>query len=118
MGARVNFIFKQSDGKAVGLYSHWGDDNWAEDLAAALKHAGPRTGDESYYIRMAISYLIQHNVLDETGFGIYALDPSELAFYDHPVLIDLSTMNVVEGGTSRNIDKFINYHLDLTETVV
>ena len=62
MGARVNFIFKQSDGNAVGLYSHWGEDSWAEDLALALQHAARRKGDESYYVRMAISYLIKDKI--------------------------------------------------------
>ena len=92
MGARVNFIFKQSDGNAVGLYSHWGEDSWAIDLALALKHAARRKGDESYYVRMAISYMLQYNILDETGYGITAFQytDSHMAVLDHPILIDLA----------------------------
>lgn len=118
MGARCNFIFKHSETHAVGLYSHWGDDSWAYDLAAALRHAAPRKGDDSYYIRNAISYLIKDSVLDETGFGIYACDPNDLGFMDHPILIDLTDSTVMDDTGSHKIDKFISYHLDLTEQSV
>lgn len=75
MGARINFVFKDHlEGPSVVLYSHWGQDSWQPDLAEALQHARPRWNDSSYATRMIISYLIQHNVLDETGFGIYAID--------------------------------------------
>ena len=110
MGARCTFVFKQSEDKAVALYSHWGEDNMYTDLANALAHAAPRLGDESYYIRMAISYLIQDNILDETGFGIYACDPSDQAFMDHPITIDLTDNTVGSGEEWHSIDEFINYH--------
>jgi hypothetical protein len=111
MGARVNFIFKQSDTHAVGLYSHWGEDSWAGDLAMALQHARVRKGDESYYIRMAISYLIQNEILDETGFGIYSCDPSDLGFMDHPIVIDLQKYTVEDETGIHDIDAFCNYHV-------
>ena len=71
MGARCTFVFKTSEDHAVALYSHWGEDSMYPDLAAALEHARPRWNDESYATRMVISHLLQHNILDETGFGIY-----------------------------------------------
>lgn len=111
MGARINYIFKQTDGNAVALYSHWGEYEWATNLAAALNHAKPRLGDESYYVRMAISYLIQDDVLGETGYGIYACDPTDLGFMDFPVVIDLSDNTVNDNTGSHDIDKFISYHL-------
>lgn len=112
MGARVNFIFKQSDGNAVGLYSHWGEDSWSEDLAMALKHAAKRKGDESYYVRMAISWFLQHNVLDETGFGITAFQytDSHMMFLDHPILIDLGKDVITDETGTHSIDSFIEYH--------
>lgn len=110
MGARINFIFKQSDGNAVGLYSHWGEYSWAEDLAAALKHAGKRIGDEPYYIRMVISHLIKDNVLDETGYGIFACNPDELAFMDMPIVIDLTNNTVNDITGTHSIKSFIDYH--------
>ena len=70
MGARCTFVFKQSEDLAVALYSHWGEDSMYEDLAKALQHAAPRKGETEYYTRMAISYLMQDSILDETGFGI------------------------------------------------
>ena len=111
MGARCTFVFKQSEDLAVALYSHWGEDSMYHDLAAALQHAAPRKGDESYYIRMAISHLIKDSILDETNFGIYACDPSDQAFMDHPVTIDLTDGTVDEGEDWHDIDSFISYHL-------
>jgi hypothetical protein len=80
------------------------------DLAAALRHAAPRKGDESYYIRMAISHLIQDSVMDETGYGIYACDPHDLGFMDHPVLVDLSNSTVTDDTGTHSIEDFIRYH--------
>lgn len=94
----------------MALYSHWGEDSMYPDLAAALQHALPRMGDESYFIRMAISHLIQHNILDETGFGIYACDPSDQAFMDHPITIDLTDGTVGSGEDWHSIQDFVNYH--------
>jgi hypothetical protein len=110
MGARCTFVFKQSEDHGVALYSHWGEDSMYEDLAAALQHAAPRKGDESYYIRMAISYLIKDSLMDETGFGIYACDPSDQGFMDHPITIDLTDSTVGSGEDWHSIDDFINYH--------
>lgn len=116
MGARCNFIFKQSEDQAVALYSHWGEYSMYRDLAAALQHAMPRKGDDSYYIRMAISYLIQDNVMDETGYGIYACNPNDLGFMDHPVIIDLVNGTVQDDTGRHTISDFINYHLVTTVT--
>lgn len=110
MGARCTFVFKQSEDEAVALYSHWGEDSMYNDLANALAHAARRKGDESYYIRMAISYLIKDSILDETGFGIYACDPHDQAFMDHPITIDLVDGMVGNGEDWHSIDEFINYH--------
>jgi len=110
MGARCTFVFKQSEDLGVALYSHWGEYDMHKDLAQALEHAAPRIGDESYYIRMAVSYLLQHNILDETGFGLYACNPSDLGFMDHPILIDLTTNTISDDTGTHSIGEFINYH--------
>jgi hypothetical protein len=110
MGARCTFVFKQSEGLGVALYSHWGEDSMYQDLAAALKHAAPRKGDESYYIRMAVSHLIQDSVMDETGYGLYACNPDDLGFMDHPVLIDLVNDTVQDDTGIHSTKDFINYH--------
>ncbi len=109
MGARCTFIFKQSETEAVALYSHWGEDSMYEDLAAALRHAAPRSGDQSYYIRMAVSYLLQDSILDETGYGLYACNPNDLGFMDHPVLIDLINKTVTDDTGTHDIEEFIKY---------
>ena len=112
MGARCTFIFKQKEDLAVALYSHWGEYDMYTDLAQALKHAAVRKGDNEYYVRMAISYLIQDSILEETGFGIYACNPNDLGFADHPILIDLTDNTISHDGVDhKDIDSFINYNL-------
>lgn len=112
MGARCNFVFKQSEDMAVVLYSHWDEDYMHEVLAAALQHAKPRLemGDVAYATRMAISHIIKDSILDETGYGIYAADPSDQGFMDHPITIDLTDMTVGNGEDWHSINDFINYH--------
>jgi len=118
MGARCNFIFKQSEDLAVALYSHWDEDHMYELLAAALQHAMPRIqmNDIPYATRMAISYIIKDQILEETGFGIEAMDPSNQGFLDHPVTIDFTDMTVGEGEAWHSINDFINYNLVTTVT--
>lgn len=117
MGARCTFVFKQSEDQAVALYSHWGEYSMYQDLAAALQHAAVRNNDYSYYTRMAISYLIQDNILDETGYGLYACNPNDLGFMDHPVVIDLINNTVNDDTGTHSINEFINYHLPITSAV-
>lgn len=90
MGARINFVFDDGTDSLVNLYSHWGEDTWEDDLVGALIHAQPRKGDYSYFTRMIISHLIKDYVLDETGFGIYAINRSEIGNnFDRTVVLDL-----------------------------
>ena len=112
MGARCTFVFKQSEDLGVALYSHWGEDGMYKDLAMALQHAAPRKGDNEYYVRMAISYLMQDSILEETGFGIYACNPNHMEWMDHPILIDLTDNTISHDGVDhKDIDSFISYNL-------
>jgi hypothetical protein len=44
---------------------------------------------------MMISYLIQHNILDETGFGIYAInDSGSMDLGDQTVVVDFVNKTV------------------------
>ena len=110
MGARCTFVFKQSEDLAVALYSPWGEDSMHSDLANALQHAVVRKSDTEYYTRMAVSYLLQDSILDETGFGLYACNPNDLGFADHPILIDLTNNTITDETGSHDIDSFVNYH--------
>ena len=97
MGARVNFIFKDTEqGPWVALYSHWGADSWKHDLAVAIEHARPRWNDSSYFTRMVISKLIEGDITGQTGYGIWALTPETLsnAYLDEPVIIDIPNQRV------------------------
>jgi len=90
MGARINFVFDDGTDSLVNLYSHWGESNWKDDLIGALIHAQNRKGDYSYFTRMVISHLMKDQILDETGFGIYAINRSEIANnFDKTVVLDL-----------------------------
>jgi hypothetical protein len=111
MGARCTFIFKQSEDLGVALYSHWGEYSMYTDLAQALQHAAVRQGDPEYYTRMAVSYLLQDSILEETGFGLYACNPNYLDSMDHPILIDLTNNTISDETGSHDIASFINYHL-------
>jgi hypothetical protein len=107
MGARINFVFKDSEtGPLVVLYSHWGQDSWQTDLAAAMEHAKPRLQDSSYGTRMIISHLIQHSILDETGFGIYAIDNDGYDLGEQTIVIDFTNKTVTD-NVSVAFDKFI-----------
>jgi hypothetical protein len=112
VGARCNFVFKQSEDYAVALYSHWDESHMNELLAAALDHALPRLhmGDIPYATRMAISYIIKDSILEETGYGISAMDPSDQGFLDSPITIDLTDMAVGSGEDWHSIPDFIAYH--------
>ena len=115
MGARINFVFKDSEqGPMVVLYSHWGQDSWDTDLAEALQHSRPRWNDSSYATRMIISYLIQHSILDETGFGIYAIANDGYDLGEQTILIDFTTKTITDIH-SVGWDNFIKaYGLQLT----
>jgi hypothetical protein len=96
MGARINFVFKDGTDTSVVLYSHWGQDSWESDLAEALQHARPRWIDDSYATRMIISYLIQHNILDETGFGIHAVHGDNYDLGEQTVVINFTNKTVTD----------------------
>jgi hypothetical protein len=104
MGARINYIFKESDNRpAVVLYSHWGETEWQRDLAMALEHSKPRWIDDSYATRMMISYLIQDCVLEETGFGIYAVNGPNYELGETTVVIDFTNKTIYEVGSDVHV---------------
>ena len=105
MGARINYIFKDSLSEpSVALYSHWGETDWQTDIAAALDHARPRWTDDSYATRMMISYLIQDSVLEETGFGIYAVNGPNYELGDTTVVVDFIERTIYEAGSDVKVN--------------
>jgi hypothetical protein len=113
MGARINFVFKDSEpaigepSSSVVLYSHWGQDSWQTDIAEALAHAKPRWDDSSYATRMMISYLMQDSILDETGFGIYAINDTNYDLGEQTVIIDFVNKTVID-FVSVKFEAFVN----------
>ena len=107
MGARINYVFKDGTDTSVVLYSHWGQDSWETDIAGALQHAKPRWEDAAYGTRMMISYLMQDSILDETGFGIYAIhNVGSMDLGDQTVIIDFTDKTVTD-NVSVDWDKFV-----------
>jgi hypothetical protein len=106
MGARINYVFRDGTDTSVVLYSHWGQTEWETDIAGALQHAKPRWDDSAYGTRMMISYLTQHNVLDETGFGIYAVAEGSYDLGEQTVVIDFTNKTVTD-NVAVDWDKFI-----------
>ena len=121
MGARIHYVFKDVEDEAsVVLYSHWGETEWQRDLAMALQHSKPRWSDNAYFNRMMISYLMQDSILDETGFGIYAINNDEYEFWDTTVVIDFNTKTIYELGSDIQVnwDLFVAaYHPVLMEQI-
>jgi hypothetical protein len=114
MGARINYVFKDSlTEPSVVLYSHWGETEWQRDLAMALQHSKPRWIDSSYATRMMISYLTQDSTLEETGFGIYAVNGPDYNLGDPTVVIDFIEMTVygVDSMTKVKWDNFVSAYL-------
>ena len=117
MGARINFIFRdREDGPAVVLYSHWGETEWQRDLAMALHHAKPRWEDTSYFTRMMISYLIQDEILGETGFGIFAINDITQDLGDDTVIIDMTNKTIIS-NVAVDWNNFIQAYLPVAATV-
>jgi hypothetical protein len=117
MGARINFVFKDVEDEAsVVLYSHWGETEWQRDIAMALQHSKPRWSDYSYFTRMMISYLMQDSVLEETGFGIYAVKGTNFDLGETTVVIDVARETVYEVAGSYNVEwnKFIEAYAPQT----
>jgi len=105
MGARINYVFKDVEDEAsVVLYSHWGETEWQRDLAMALEHSKPRWRDYSYFTRMMISYLIQDSILDETGFGIYAIQGTNFELGDTTIVVDITKETINEVGSDIKVD--------------
>jgi hypothetical protein len=111
MGARINYVFNDGTDHAVVLYSHWGETEWQVDIANAIKHAKPRLrmNDIPYATRMMISYLMQDDVLSETGFGIFAINPANPELWDTTVVIDMVNQVV----DNHKFDDFVSYHLEV-----
>lgn len=107
MGARINFVFDDGTDSLVNLYSHWGETDWENDLIGALIHAQPRRGDYSYFTRMVISHLMKDYVLDETGFGIYAISRSEIGSnFDKTVVLDLVNNTLTDLDNNKTVELY------------
>ena len=83
MGDRGNLVMVESTGKEIYFYTHWDGYNLPSILQAALKRGKGRWEDETYLARIILSEMIQHSVLDNTGYGIstYETDKNHANIY-------------------------------------
>jgi hypothetical protein len=111
MGARINFVFKDGTDSSVVLYSHWGQDSWQTDIAATLVHSKPRWFDSVYGTRMMISYLMQDSILEEHGYGIYAVSGTNFDLGEQTIVIDFVNKTISDldnGAVPVEWEAFIN----------
>jgi hypothetical protein len=106
LGSRTNFELKDYKG-SVWLYSHWGGDTKANDLAAAINHAEPRWGDTSYAMRMVISYLIKDNLMGDTGYGISSWESGEEEYV--PISVDFVTNTVNYQDIIYSFEEYVKF---------
>jgi len=106
MGARTNFELKDSEG-SVWLYSHWGGDTKANDLAYALDKARPRWSDHSYGMRIVISQLIGDQWDSETGYGISSYESGEESY--EPISVDFTTKIVNYQDIIYSFEDFVRF---------
>jgi|AntAceMinimDraft_1070359.scaffolds.fasta_scaffold01157_36 hypothetical protein len=112
MGSRTNFELKDYKG-SVWLYSHWGGDSKANDLAAAINHAEPRWFDTSYAMRMVVSYLIKDSLMEETGYGISSYEHGEESY--EPMSVDFVNGTVTCQDIVYSFPNFVKlFHKHLT----
>lgn len=113
MGARTNFELKDSHG-SIWLYSHWGGDDKAFDLAYALKKAEPRWSDSTYAMRIVLSQIIGENWNAETGFGLSTYESGEESY--EPICVNFSTQTVTYDDVEYNYQDFIDEFSNITLT--
>ena len=106
MGARTNFELKDSQG-SVWLYSHWGGDNKATDLATALFKAEPRWSDVPYAMRIVVSQLIGDEWSSETGYGLSSYESGEESY--SPVVVNFPAMTVEYEECEYTFSEFVNF---------
>jgi hypothetical protein len=104
MGSRTNFELKDSRG-SVWLYSHWGGDTKAQDLANALQKAEPRWTDHTYGMRIVISQLIGDDWGSELGYGISSWEAGEES-YD-PICVDFPSQTVTYQNVVYTFNHFV-----------
>jgi hypothetical protein len=104
MGSRTNFEIKDERG-SVWLYSHWGGDSKAQDLANAIAMAKPRWDDTPYGVRIVVSQLIGKNWDSETGYGLSTYESGEES-YD-PVSVDFTSKIVSYQGIDYTFENFV-----------
>lgn len=119
MGDRANVGIRGTDGNTIFLYLHWGGLDRHEIVANAIAHAMERDHDESYFLRIFVSRVIDRDWDKETGVGMLVNQlPSSGDGYEVPVY-DVATKTItlykekwdVAGGYI-DLDSTLTYNRD------
>lgn len=92
MGDRSNvFIQMRRDEecwKGIGVYSHWGGQEFQNAAIAAAKLAAPRLGDDSYFARRLVHLLLsmEDREASETGHGLWT-EQTGMPDNEHDILV-------------------------------
>lgn len=70
MGDRAQIKFIEETGGELYFYTHWDGYKLHEILQSALERGKDRWDDTPYLARIIFSEMIQHNIKDNTGYGI------------------------------------------------
>lgn len=112
MGARINYVFKANmEEPYITLYSHWGESTWFQDLANSISAARSRWTDDSYCLRIIIDQLTKESRDVDTGHGIFLSTTEDLKYLDHPVIIDMQAMTILDtDGTEFGWEEFLKIY--------
>lgn len=96
MGDRAVAGFRAKSGDpTIFIYQHWVRGTQEQVLANALEAARPRWGDDSYATRICISQIVQDDWASETGYGIYVGGDKHGADYDHILIVEWESREVI-----------------------
>ena len=89
MGDRRNVVVEFNSKNSVALYTHWSGTELPQIVANALARGRARWTDPTYLTRIIFSEMIQHEILDETGYGIEPVTTGETNYCESSPGYDL-----------------------------
>jgi len=118
MGDRSNVIFIDQDisgvQAGVGVYTHNCGSSLKHRVAVAINYARPRFGDDSYFMRMVISNLLNKSpegIDSELGWGIYSYNSTNGVLFEEEystIFVNCMIKTIRIGKMNYTFEDFIN----------
>lgn len=109
MGDRGNIVIRESKGKEVFLYSHWGG-NELPSVAQVVLRKQQRWTDESYLARLMFCAMVKGQEDGESGYGI-SCHRNDYEHFD--IVLDVEQQKVFlrdpVKGTSKSLGGFMQF---------